>query len=98
MMFASSLATVFLFVHVVFMSRSSDGPRVLFLGLGVVAAIVLFGALIGRGLAMIAPPLRGLAAGIKLPLALTAFGVTLYATLPTTAVFLRTYLGVVIPF
>lgn len=96
-MFASSLSTVFLFVHVLFHAVSAGVYRkVLVGGVGVVAAIILVGGILGAGLSR--TPFQRIAESVQFPMALLALGVTLYATMPTVATFARLYLGFVLPF
>lgn len=96
-MFASSLSTVFLFVHVLFNAVSRGVyMQLLITGVGVVAAIILIGGLLGAGLSR--TPFQRVAESVQFPMALVALGVTLYATMPTVVTFSRVYLGVVLPF
>lgn len=96
-MFASSLSTVFLFVHVLFHAVSAGVYlKLLITGVGVVAAIILIGGLLGAGLSR--TPLRRFAETVQFPMALFALGATLYATMPTVATFARLYLGFALPF
>lgn len=96
-MFASSLSTVFLFVHVLFHAVSRGAYlKLLVAGVGVVAAIILVGGLLGAGLSR--TPFQRFAQSAQFPMALLALGVTLYATMPTVVTFLRLYLGVTLPF
>lgn len=96
-MFASSLSTVFLFVHVLFNAVSRGVYlKLLIGGVGVVAAIILVGGLMGSLLSR--TPFQRFAASVQFPMALLALGVTLYATMPTVVTFSRLYLGVALPF
>jgi hypothetical protein len=83
MLVMSGLSTAFLFAHVVFSSSLAYEPILRFIGFGVVAFVVIFGTLVGYAAGSSGPGAHRAANVIKVPLAVLAFGATVFATLPS---------------
>jgi hypothetical protein len=79
----SALSTAFLFVHVVYSSALAYDLMLRLVGFGLVAFVVLFGSLVGYAVGSSGPGANDFARSIKLPMAVLAFGATLYATYPS---------------